>query len=112
MEKDLKKYLEAAGVSGYEKEAFNVMKDHIGNDCDELLSDKIGSLIAIKKSSDSLPRVMLAGHLDEIGMMITSIDDNGFIKFQTLGGWWNQNMLAQRVEVVNDNGDRFLGVIG
>ncbi len=112
MEKDLKKYLDAAGVSGFEKEAFDVMKNHIGNDCDELIQDNIGSLIAVKKTDDNKPRVMVAGHLDEIGMMVTSIDENGFIKFQTLGGWWNQNMLAQRVELVNDEGKRFLGVIG
>ena len=47
---------------------------------------------------------MVAGHLDEIGFMVTSIDDNGFLRFQTIGGWWEQVMLAQRVNVVTKKG--------
>ncbi len=112
MKKELGKYLNAAGAPAFEKEVFNVMKDHIGKDCDEVTADNLGSLIAVKESGKDLPKVMIAGHLDEIGMMITNIDDNGFIKFQPLGGWWNQNMLAQRVYVVNSKGEKFIGVIG
>ena len=43
---------------------------------------------------------MVAGHLDEVGFMITQIDDKGFLRFQTVGGWWSQVMLAQRVTIV------------
>src|SRR5690625_7826453 len=54
---------------------------------------------------------MVAGHLDEIRFMVTRIDDNGFIYFQTIGGWWSQVMLAQRVTIMSSKGD-VTGVIG
>ena len=50
------------------------------------------------------PTVMVAGHMDEVGFMVTSITDNGMIRFQTLGGWWSQVLLAQRVEIITENG--------
>src|SRR5690625_6352582 len=54
---------------------------------------------------------MVAGHLDEIGFMVTRIDDKGFVYFQTIGGWWSQVMLAQRVTIMTSQGD-VTGVIG
>lgn len=54
---------------------------------------------------------MIAGHLDEIGFMVTSIDEKGFLRFQTVGGWWEQVMLAQRVTIMTKNGN-IPGVIG
>lgn len=54
---------------------------------------------------------MVAGHLDEVGFMITKIDDKGFLRFQTVGGWWSQVMLAQRVTIVTSKGE-ITGVIG
>lgn len=54
---------------------------------------------------------MIAGHLDEIGFMVTTIDDKGFLRFQTIGGWWGQVMLAQRVTVMTSEGN-LSGVIG
>lgn len=47
---------------------------------------------------------MIAGHLDEIGFMITKIDDNGFIRFTQVGSWWNQVMLSQKVTITTDEG--------
>ena len=46
---------------------------------------------------------MLAGHLDEIGFIVTKIDNNGFIKFQPIGGWWSQVMLSQKVTITTDD---------
>jgi endoglucanase len=54
---------------------------------------------------------MLAGHMDEIGFMVSSIDKDGFLRFQTLGGWWEQVMLAQRVQVITSRGP-VPGIIG
>ena len=93
----LKELTEAKGISGNEKEAREVMDRYIRPYATEVSTDRIGSLIAKKVGKEGGPKVMVAGHLDEIGMMVTRIDDKGFVYFQTIGGWWSQVMLAQRV---------------
>ena len=50
----------------------------------------------VKASDNGTKSLMVAGHLDEIGFIVTKIDNNGFIKFQPIGGWWNQVMLSQK----------------
>ncbi|GAA3320740.1 hypothetical protein GCM10020331_032970 [Ectobacillus funiculus] len=53
------------------------------------MTDNLGSLIAKKTGDASGPKkIMVAGHLDEVGFMVTQIDDKGFLRFQTVGGWW------------------------
>jgi endoglucanase len=106
----LKELAEAPGVPGQEEAVRQVMRRHL-EPLGELLSDNLGSVIGRKEGSAGGPKVMLAGHLDEIGFMVTRITDEGFLKFQTLGGWWEQVMLAQRVEVYTRQGP-ILGVIG
>src|SRR5699024_7736678 len=66
----------------------------------EVYTDHLGSLIAKKTGEADGPKIMVAGHLDEVGFMATRIDENGFLFFQTIGGWWNQVMLAQRVTIM------------
>lgn len=107
----LKELTDAKGISGNERETREVMKKYIEPYADELMYDNLGSLIAVKKGKEDGPKIMVAGHLDEIGFMITQIDENGFLKFQTVGGWWGQVMLAQRVTIQTKNGD-IPGVIG
>ncbi len=58
------------------------------------------------------PKIMVAGHLDEVGFMVTRIDDKGFVYFQTVGGWWSQVMLAQRVTILTRKGGDVTGIIG
>lgn len=106
-----KELTEAKGISGNEKEAREVMKKYIEPYATEVFKDHLGSLIAKKVGQEDGPKVMVAGHLDEIGLMVTRIDDNGFLYFQTIGGWWSQVMLAQRVTVCTQKGD-IVGVIG
>lgn len=106
-----KELTEAKGISGNEKEAREVMKKYIEPYATEVFTDHLGSLIAKKVGQEDGPKVMVAGHLDEIGLMVTRIDDNGFLYFQTIGGWWSQVMLAQRVTVCTQKGD-IVGVIG
>lgn len=64
----------------------------------------------VRRGAEDAPTVMVAGHMDEVGFMVTQITDNGMLRFQTLGGWWSQVLLAQRVEVQTDNGP-IIGVI-
>ncbi|WP_445506853.1 M42 family metallopeptidase [Niallia sp. 03190] len=107
----LKELTDAKGIPGNEQEPREVMKKYITPHADEVTTDNLGSLIAKKIGNEKGPKIMVAGHLDEVGFMITRIDDKGFLYFQTVGGWWSQVMLAQRVTIVTKNGE-LTGVIG
>ncbi len=107
----LKDLTDAKGIPGNEREPREVMKKYIEPYADEISTDGLGSLIAKKVGDANGPKIMVAGHLDEIGFMVTKIDDKGFIRFQTVGGWWSQVMLAQRVTIVTSKGE-VTGVIG
>lgn len=107
----LKELTDAKGVAAFEKAPREVMKKYIEPFADEITVDGLGSLIAKKVGAENGPKIMVAGHLDEVGFMVTQIDEQGFIRFQTIGGWWNQVMLAQRVTICTSKGD-VTGVIG
>ncbi|MEK4025074.1 M42 family metallopeptidase [Sporosarcina sp. FSL W7-1283] len=108
----MKDLTDARGIPGNEREARDAMKKHIEPYADEIDHDGLGSLIASKTGDVNGPKIMIAGHLDEVGFMITRIDDKGFIYFQTVGGWWSQVMLAQRVSIVTRSGETITGIIG
>jgi putative aminopeptidase FrvX len=107
----LKDLTDAKGIPGNEREPRDVMRRYIEPFADEVSNDGLGSLIAKKAGDANGPKIMVAGHLDEVGFMITQIDDKGFLRFQTVGGWWSQVMLAQRVTIVTRKGD-VTGIIG
>ncbi|UOQ47188.1 M42 family metallopeptidase [Gracilibacillus caseinilyticus] len=107
----LQELTDARSVPGDEKEAREVMKKWISPYADKVYTDHLGSLIAEKNGDANGPKIMVAGHLDEVGFMVTRIDDKGFIYFQTVGGWWSQVMLAQRVTILTKTGD-VTGIIG
>lgn len=100
----LKEITEAPGVPGYEGEVRAVIRRHL-EDITTIEQDKMGSIICKKAGLADSPRVMLAGHMDEIGFMVKLITKEGFIKFVPLGGWWDQVMLAQRVVIKTALGD-------
>jgi endoglucanase len=107
----LKDLTDANGIPGNEKEVRDVFEKYISPYADEVTTDNLGSSIAKKVGDSNGPKVMIAGHLDEIGFMVTRIDDKGFVYFQTVGGWWSQVMLAQRVTIMGEKGN-VTGVIG
>ncbi len=107
----LKDLTDARGIPGNEREVRKVMETYIQPFSDRVYTDNLGSLIAEKTGDEDGPKIMIAGHLDEVGFMVTRIDKDGFIHFQTVGGWWNQVMLAQRVTIMTKEGD-VTGVIG
>jgi putative aminopeptidase FrvX len=107
----LKELTDAKGIPGNERQVREVMTKYITPYADEVTTDGLGSLIAKKTGQEGGPKIMVAGHLDEVGFMITKIDDKGFLRFQTVGGWWSQVMLAQRVTIVTSKGE-ITGVIG
>ena len=108
----LKELTDANGIPGNERAPREVMKKYIEPFADELEFDGLGGLAAKKVGDANGPKIMIAGHLDEVGFMVTQIDDKGFLKFQTVGGWWGQVMLAQRVTITTRKGEEVIGVIG
>ena len=109
----LKDLTDASGVPGQEGPVREVMARYLAP-LGELQYDNLGSIVAVsrgKHAGDDAPSVLVAGHLDEVGFMVTLITDEGFLKFQPLGGWWEQVMLAQRVTVRTRKGD-LTGVFG
>ena len=106
----LKSLTEAHGVSGYEAPVRALVRD-LFEPLGELSQDKLGSVICKKAGSTDTPKVMLAGHMDEIGQMVKLITKEGFLKFITLGGWFSQVLLGQRVIVQTKKGE-IPGIIG
>ncbi|CAH0346827.1 M42 family metallopeptidase [Bacillus sp. CECT 9360] len=102
---------ELPGAPGNEHAVRKFMRSELNKYSDELVQDNLGSIFGVKKGSADGPRVLVAGHMDEVGFMVTSITENGMIRFQPLGGWWSQVMLAQRVQIITENGP-VIGVIG
>ncbi|MDO8054202.1 M42 family metallopeptidase ['Opuntia sp.' phytoplasma] len=90
------------GISGQEKQITNYVKNNIISSVNKIEYDNLGSLIAYKGQNG--PKIMLAGHMDEIGLMVTEITDNGFVKFQTIGGWLPTVMLAQLWQIHTNKG--------
>jgi endoglucanase len=106
----LRQLTEAHGVPGYEHGVRAIMRDLLGP-LGELTGDRMGSVICRLDGQTGGSRVMLAGHMDEIGFMVKHITNEGFIRFLPLGGWWDQVLLGHRVTIKTRLGD-VIGVIG
>ncbi len=105
----LEKLSNAHGISGYEGNIREIIKQEVESCVDEVKIDTFGNLIAIKKGKS--PSVMLAAHMDEIGLMVKYVDDEGFIRFAKVGGWFDQTLVNQRVLLHTKKGV-VAGVIG
>lgn len=108
----LKQLTDIDGIAGHEYDVKQAMRELIEPNSDEMIFDNLGGVFGKKRAESGNKTVMIAGHLDEIGFMVTKIDDNGYIKFTPVGGWWNQVMLSQKVTITTENGDKIRGIIG
>lgn len=106
----LRQLLDTPAPSGFESAAAQIWRDEARTFADSVLGDVSGNSIAIINPTGS-PRVMLAGHIDEIGVMITHIDDEGFLYFEGIGGWDPQVLVGQRIRLLTRTGD-VVGVVG
>jgi putative aminopeptidase FrvX len=106
----LKRLLDAPGPSGFEARAARVWRAEAEAFADEVRGDVSGNSLAVVGRGGS-PKVMLAGHIDEIGLMVTHVDDEGFLYFTAIGGWDAQVLVGQRVRVLGQ-GEDVIGVIG
>lgn len=104
----LQELTEAHSVPGHEDEVRAIFVDELEG-CGELSTDRNGSVFC--DSGGAGPCVLVAGHMDEIGLMVQNITPDGFIQFIPLGGWWEHTLVSQRVEILTRSGDKVLGVI-
>lgn len=100
----LRELTEAFGIPGSEDEVRGIMARHLAPVA-ELSYDRMGSIIARQQGTAERPRIMLPGHMDEIGLIVRQITDEGFLRFVTVGGWWTQVMVSQRWTVRTQKGD-------
>jgi len=102
--------LDARGPSGYEAGVAAAWREEAAGFADDTWSDVHGNSFAAI-NPDASPTVMLAGHIDEIGLMVNHIDDEGFLWVRNVGGWDAQVLVGQRIEIMTDSG-LVPGVVG
>ena len=95
--------LATPGVSGYEQKVQDVVRSYAADFTDSITTDLHGNVI-LCKNPDADVRIMLAGHCDQIGLLVSHIDDSGFLYTQTIGGWDPQQLIGQRMVVWTANG--------
>src|SRR3712207_6393731 len=106
----LRRLLDAPGPSGYEQTPARVWRAEAETFADEVRHDVTGNSYA-RIGGGGGPTVIVAGHVDEIGFVITHIDPEGFLWFAPIGGWDDQVVVGQRVRIVGRDGD-VVGVVG
>jgi len=105
----LRAFADVAGPSGFESEVSDLLRRTLEPLMDEVTVDVLGNVVGTRAGEG--PRVMVAAHMDEIGVMVRYVDDQGFLRFAPLGGWFDQTILGQRMVVHGAKG-RLVGVIG
>ena len=106
----LKQLLDTPGPSGFEAAPARLWRDEVKRFADQMEADVRGNSIGIVNAKGK-PRLMLAGHIDEIGLQITHVDDEGYLYFGPIGGWDSQVLVGQRVLIIGKKGT-VPGVIG
>ena len=106
----LKKLLDTPGPSGFEAAPARVWREEVKRFADDVRADVHGNSVGVVNAKGA-PRLMLAGHIDEIGLQITHVDDDGFLFFAGIGGWDSQVLVGQRVVLTGPKGPVH-GVIG
>jgi putative aminopeptidase FrvX len=105
----LEKLCQAHGASGSEDGVRRIFREELSAD---LRTDRSGNVIHERRGTSDRPRIMVSGHMDEVGFVVQSITKGGLIKFLALGGWWPHVLLAQRVRIKTRSNAEILGVIG
>lgn len=102
---------EMRAAPGFEQEIRQFVRQQISQVSDEIVEDRLGGIFGVLRGDETGPKVMVAGHMDEVGFMVTGITDNGMIRFLPLGGWSSQVLLSMTVQIVTKD-DVITGVIG
>lgn len=107
--KTLKTLTQLPGIPGHESRVKAFLKETIEPLSTSIIEDNLGSLVGVKGNTG--PKIMIASHMDEIGLIVSAITKEGFLKFQTVGGWFSQVMLAQLWDIHTEKGV-IIGVTG
>ncbi|MCM8830950.1 MAG: M42 family metallopeptidase [Candidatus Omnitrophica bacterium] len=105
----LKKLLDSAGVSGYEKEVSEIMRNELKKSTDQVFVDSLGNVIA--KKGNGKKKIMLCAHMDEVGLVVKHITKEGYINFIKIGGIDDRILIGKEVIIKTKNAD-VLGIIG
>ena len=111
MKKLLKQLTETFGPSGYEENVRKIVQTEVQPFADDINVDTLGNLIVHKRPNrptKDTRKVMVAAHMDEIGLIVSHVDDNGFVRFSSIGGVFGKYILGGRVRFLNGT----QGVIG
>ena len=111
LNENLEKLSNACGIAGREEEVRNLMLKLMKPHVDKIYVDKLENVIAVKKGKESSPKVMLAAHMDEIGLMVKTISKEGFLQFAKMGGIDDRILIAQKVIIYTSKG-QLQGIIG
>jgi putative aminopeptidase FrvX len=111
LQENLEKLCNACGVTGREEEVRNLMVKFLKPFSDKVVVDKMENVVALKKGKKTAPKVMLAAHMDEIGLMVKTITKEGFLQFAKMGGIDDRILLAQKVIVYTKDGP-LDGIVG
>ena len=111
LEDTLEKLSNACGVAGREEEVRHLLSEMLKPYVDEVKEDKLGNVIGVKKGGENAPKVMLAAHIDEIGLLVKTILKEGFLQFTKIGGIDDRILMAQKVIVYTEKGPLH-GIIG
>ncbi len=108
MKELIRKLVETFGVAGHEEPIADLICDEIADDVDEIRRDTLGNVIAVRGVQNDGPTIMFSAHMDEIGLVVTHIDENGFLRFSNVGGVNPHRLSDQRVVFANGR----MGCIG
>jgi len=100
----LEKLSNAFGPSGNEEDVSGILKKELERYADETRVDKLGNVLFYHNGKDKYPKVMLSAHMDEVGFIITFVEDNGFLRFDTIGGITNNIIPGQRILLKGEKG--------
>ncbi len=109
IEELITKLSNAHGISGYEDEIRDIVKEELEDYVDEIKVDRMGNIICVKNGNDFTQ--MIAAHMDEIGFMVKYIEESGYLRITPIGGWFSQTAVNQRV-ILHGRKGKILGVLG
>lgn len=108
----LKELTAANGIAGREMQVKSIMKHYLSPISDAIVEDNLGGIFGKKTATNGSKSILISGHMDEVGFLVTKIDKDGYLSFNPIGGWWNQVMLSQKMTVTTDDGKALRGIIG